>query len=306
MRKNIFILLSILVLCVLILAGINLSKKIKKASKPKVIFDKDKVDSFVIDSKQGNFTFVKESGEWSIEALDKDDGIVKKYRGDQGTINSFIEKTSRLELLDIVTENKDRFAEFEVNEASGTRVKLYKGKKLLASFIMGKYWQIDYQKSYFRFPDKNQVWTAKGLEPWLFTRDKTSWRDKAVMKIPKERITQIEIKYPEKPKDNVLLSRVSDYWLIGGTDKKANAEKVNNMVNMLTDLSTDDFAGKDKNFVKTMLEINIKTDSSTENLIFSDKITSQYPFKRNHSEPTYLMYEFRFTSLKLTKSDLLK
>ena len=79
---------------------------------------------------------------------------------------------------DLVTEQKAKHAEFEVDDKSGIHlVAKAKGGKVLADVIVGK---STGPGTMVRPTGKDEVWQATGISRYMFDKSPADWRDKSI------------------------------------------------------------------------------------------------------------------------------
>ncbi len=101
------------------------------------------------------------------------------YLAEESQVKSLISGLKDVQIEDEISDRADRASDYEVNAESGTRVDFLdaKGTKL-AEGIFGKQ-APDYSHIYFRYPDKPNVYLARGLfRGELGQPDPDSWRKK--------------------------------------------------------------------------------------------------------------------------------
>ncbi|MFN3966617.1 MAG: DUF4340 domain-containing protein [Endomicrobiia bacterium] len=177
MRKNVFILSGILVFFILIFGIIKLVQYFKKPAQPRIEIFPEKITEFTISSEKGTYRFKKEFDMWKIN----------NYRCDKKLVEDFFEKVKNLKLTDIISENKDKWHEFEVDESSGIKVQLPN-----VTFLIGKIGHT-WNQSYFRFADRNEIWLSKGLERYFIDKSLNDWRDPTILSLDRTESSEIEI-----------------------------------------------------------------------------------------------------------------
>jgi hypothetical protein len=101
------------------------------------------------------------------------------YPADDGNAKSAFEQVEKLELGDLVTENKARQAEFEVDDAKGIHVvaKNDKSGKILADLLVGR---VVGSGTMARLVGKDEVWQAGGGVRAAFDHSTPDWRDRSI------------------------------------------------------------------------------------------------------------------------------
>ena len=98
------------------------------------------------------------------------------YPADEATVKAAFEGLGKLRLADIVTDNKAKQAEFEVDD-KGVHVVAKKGDKVAADFIVGK---AVGSGTMVRPSGKDDIWQAMGINRYIFDKGVVDWRDKSI------------------------------------------------------------------------------------------------------------------------------
>jgi hypothetical protein len=171
------------------------------------------------------------------------------YPADEAAAKLAFDALAGLELTDLVTENKAKQAEFEVDEAKAIHVvaKSEKGGgKVLADLLVGK--NVG-SGTMVRLAGKDEVWKAgAGLRPAV-DKGPADWRDKSVITFPVADAEILTVKAKDGTvaiaKKNGKTASNEDKWdLVSSTPK---IEKVDNsvptgIVNALAAFKANDFA----------------------------------------------------------------
>jgi hypothetical protein len=112
------------------------------------------------------------------------------YPADENVAKQAFEAVEKLDFGDLVTEQKTKHAEFEV-EDNGLKVAIKKGDKVLAEVLVGKAMG---GNTLVRVPGKDDVWQGLGSFRYNFDRDATNWRDKTITKVAQGDVEKIELK----------------------------------------------------------------------------------------------------------------
>ena len=98
------------------------------------------------------------------------------YPADEATAKAAFEGLGKLRLADIVTDNKAKQAEFEVDD-KGVHVVAKKGDKAVADFVVGK---AVGSGTMVRPSGKDEIWQASGVNRYIFDKGVVDWRDKSI------------------------------------------------------------------------------------------------------------------------------
>ena len=100
------------------------------------------------------------------------------YAADEPVAKAAFEGLGKMDVSDLVTEQKAKHAEFEVDDKSGIHlVAKAKGGKVLADLIVGK---STGPGTMVRPTGKDEVWQATGISRYMFDKSPADWRDKSI------------------------------------------------------------------------------------------------------------------------------
>ena len=154
-------------------------------------------------TKDGKTTVIKKEGD-KYEVTQP-----VKYPADENVAKQAFEAIEKLEFGNLVTEQKAKHAEFEVDDAKGVKVAIKKGDQSVGELIVGK---TTGANTLVRVAGKDQVWQALGSIRYNFDRDTANWRDKTIVKFTQADAEKIEIKSPAG--DISLKKGSGDQWVV--------------------------------------------------------------------------------------------
>jgi hypothetical protein len=146
--------------------------------------------------KSGDFDTI-EVTKAKVTSVIKKDGAKYKvmtptpYPAEENAAKQAFEALEKLEFTDIVTDQKSKHTEFEVDDNTGLRVAAKKGDKLLADMIVGKNTG---SGTMVRVPGKDEVWQANGSIKFSFDKAAADWRDKSLTTFTQGDAEKIEVK----------------------------------------------------------------------------------------------------------------
>jgi len=113
------------------------------------------------------------------------------YAGDEAAGKAAFEGVKKMDVSDLVTEKKEKQAEFEVDDKSGIHLVVKsKDGKVLADLIVGK---STGPGTMVRPAGKNEVWQATGISRYMFDKNAGDWRDKSLTTFTQNDAEQIEV-----------------------------------------------------------------------------------------------------------------
>jgi hypothetical protein len=197
--------------------------------------DKSRINKVTITSK--GKTVVLQRGpkqSWRLTAP-------VSYEADKSAAEAMLEKLARLEFGDMVTEQRSRHSEHEVDDKTGVHVAVTYGAKTVADFYLGKV--ID-SFTMFRIKDKDQVYQAVGSLRYAFDREVKSWRNRTIINLKPEEARELRVTTSD---GTIVFSRPDGKaaWSIKSAPIKIDqldTSIVNNLVSTFQSLTAFDFA----------------------------------------------------------------
>jgi hypothetical protein len=177
--------------------------------------------------------FEKKEDGWQVRAGTS----TVSYPVEATKIESLLGSLSNVQVEDAISDRAERAADFEVTDASGTRVTAIDKKgKPWADALFGKQ-APNFTNVYFRYPDQPTVYLARGLvRGELGTVKLEEWRQKDLVDIAETDMQQITLTTKGQTID---LVRSSETWTANG--KNVNLAPVYGLIGTLAHLQADDF-----------------------------------------------------------------
>lgn len=176
-------------------------------------------------------------------------GGFKDFYVDATTANSLIEslRDAIIAETELVSRNKDKKADFQTDEASGSRVKLFQGEKVLADFVVGKMTS-DYSGSYISPFESDKTFSVNVN---LNSVSRPDWRDNKIFASNKEQINKIRFQYPTR---EFTVEKSTDNKWAGSLPYKFEVaeEKISKILDIMSNLSAAQIP--DQDFSKSGLE----------------------------------------------------
>jgi hypothetical protein len=154
------------------------------------------VDTLVV-TKDGKATTIKREGD-AFKIVDP-----VAYPADKDSGKDAFEAIEKLEFGSLVTNQKSRHKDFEVDD-SAVRVAAKKGDKVVADLRVGK---VSNNMTLVRVEGKDEVWQAQGSLKYKFDRDTSGWRDKSITTFEEANVTGLEVKASDGSR--IVLARVT-------------------------------------------------------------------------------------------------
>ncbi|MBN2172915.1 MAG: DUF4340 domain-containing protein [Bacteroidales bacterium] len=218
-----------LIILLVILLGIYLISKYTERGdrtfkSELVAVDTSKVTKIVISPKlsgEGNeVVFTKTGIDWKLESAGK------FYKPDKEAVKNIFTELTKMKSKQVAATDESKWAEFEVTDSTGTRIRLYDGKKVLADLYVGKFNYVQSQEqnpyqqnrgsmsTYVRPAEDQEVYVVEGFLKMSIQANIDTYRDKNLFKANKDDITKISFNYPENK--NFALTKMDNKWFLNG------------------------------------------------------------------------------------------
>jgi len=209
-------------------------QRVGERPRPFASMPKGSVRQVTLTSKGVTVTLAKSAGGWRVsKPVD--------YAADPYAADATVEKLEKLEFGDLVTEQKSRHAEYEVDDKHGIHVVAEGGGKVLADFYLGKV--VD-DFTMLRPAAKDQVYQTVGALRFVFDRELKNWRRRTIIEFKQEDARKLEVQSGEA---RVVLARADEKapWKVESSTtpiEKLDEAAVSNLLSTLYALSAFDFA----------------------------------------------------------------
>ncbi len=232
MRKEITVLLTLLLVLVLIYIGRYVAQKGQKRSGFLLerITPTD-VAALTIIEGSDTVRLIQQDGTWRIQ-LDS----VRTGRVNTQMIERW-QKTLGETSYELASRNPEKFKTLEVTPDKAVEVIFYgPDRKVLADVLIGKLGP-DYNSSYIRVKDANVVYLASANLRSLFPRKTWAWRDRNMLSFDMKDVTGLRVYLSE---DSVIVSR-DTLWRVQGI-ASPDTLQIRSLLRVLSRLTAIDFA----------------------------------------------------------------
>lgn len=226
-------------LLVLFLASKLFNKRSDRSFEVEVVsIDTSKVDQIKLYPKADEgqeIIFTKQGANW--KATQNDLTVDVTRQGIQGLLANM----SNIPVDRAVTKTPEKWVDYEVDEATGSRVVAMEGNKTVGDFIVGRF-NFDQMTrsatSYIRRNGEDVVYAVEGFLGMSFNRGFDSFRDKSLIKTSKEDINQINISSPDY--GNHTITKNGNIWMMDNATP-LDSSKVATWINGITFASGSEF-----------------------------------------------------------------
>ncbi len=334
--KNLFVLATILVVVIGIIVIANQLGNKKPSEQSLVFLPQFTIsactDMVVVEGKdtaklarRGGRWFVVSSAASALSPLAQPGGPASQtsaasaasaddYPADSSAVQVALEKLKNLKKDDLISQNRQKQAELEVDSAKGIYVEVFNDKaKSMGAVYIGKSGS-NWDSHFIREKGSDDVYLSSGSVRFSFFGDKKRWKDKTITKFDKSFVKSLQIakkdsaaielvKIAPNPKD----SSVKEGWEITKPEKvKAKKDKVEEMINtfsnfMAADFETDKSITADSmGFTKPSLVLSatLQNGESKTIIIGKKKGTSSQYWAKNpeNTKAMFLIDEYKFNN----------
>lgn len=269
-------------------------------SKSLYSFIPTEIDKLEIVNNNIPMIFTKDEGNWRVS---QNNNI---YKADSHTVENIINELAEMNIQRLVSKDKAKFHENEIDDTTGTRVTLYKKNKTLADLYVGRF---SYRQTgqggiqlstMVRRADQTDVYSIEGALSMSVKRDLNNFRDKTIINTTSGNIKNIEFTYPGD--SSFTLTNKNDIWYIN--NDTAETGKVQNYLNEIKNLKAGDFTNTDNG--KTTYTMTATLDGGKLITVKASKQGDRYNFVSSQNESTLTDQEHTFKRLFISKTKLIK
>ena len=208
----------------------------KMADKPEVRSFRDvlvAVDTALVDKiiltkgTENRVELQKQSGKWTVSSNGK------SFDATTAAVNGVLSGLVNIKPQQLISKSKEKWPEYELDEATGKKVEVYAGGKLLDSFYAGRFnfnQNTRSAKTYFRKAAEDDVYSVDGLLSMTFDKKVDDFRNKKLFQgISKESVKGIAL---ESKTGNQQINFTNGQWL-DQTSTPLDSSKVENYISRL-------------------------------------------------------------------------
>jgi len=214
----------------------------------KVQIDTAAVSRIEVERAGGQLVLLRDQGAWSVQTP----AGPRPAETDQ--IVSALSTLNSIETSNLVSHNPDKQAEFQVDEAGGTRVKVFgSGQSLLADLVIGRIGGFDQRRMYsqqsfnpqdfytfMRRADSPDVYKVQGFFGAMLGTESEQWRDHTLMVFDPSQARRVELVFPDTRA--VLESDTSGtVWQIEGGAAAPDSTVLRQMIATLSSMRASTF-----------------------------------------------------------------
>jgi hypothetical protein len=241
-RKTLLALAAFAGLAIIAFVALRQPEKGERAAdKPRPIakITPGEVETLEVTKGGATTTLKKEGNKYKVVAPVAD-------AADEPAAKAAFEAIEKLDLTGLVTDQKAKQAEFEVDDAKGVRV-VAKSKgagKVLADIVVGKAMG---SGTMVRPSGKDEVWQSAGSIRYTFDKGPADWRDKSITTFTVADAEKIDIK--AKDGAAISLKKNGDKWDVASSSTKIDkldSTIPTGIVSALSSFKTNEFVDSPK------------------------------------------------------------
>lgn len=286
MRTSTYVLAIIFVVllaAVLITGQCNKQKEKPELPENYLKADSANVTKIISDHKDGTVTLEKKGNKWYITDP-------MNYPANPENIDKMLSEIENFELVSLISTNKEKQSVFEVDEEKGVLIEFYNDEQLLDKIILGKMSPAG-GVTFVRKPDSDEVYQAEGTIKYVFSKRVRDWRDKDILNIEQESISQIDYNYDDEAFSIVNADTV---WILDDGNRQASVakEKVNKFLPSLSKLKASDFIDDPDTEMLSKFDdpyamVSVyQYNSPTPHILYFIEHETRYAIKRNQETET--------------------
>lgn len=259
-------------------------------------FQPDLITRVTLDRKSQHVEMALENESWIVASEEN-------KPGDKKSINEIIQKVKNLKQHDIISQNPDKQSVFEVDNASGLCVKLYKDNdEKPTSFYIGKNGPY-FNSTYLRATDSNDVILMGENLRAMYTPWSGKWIDRTIFDFDGSTLKKFSI---EQENQTIAFEKdETGKWIgVQPYDFTPKIEDLDRMILAFSSLKANDFAKTeelDNSGLENPIVIITATDSTNNNRILkigSQDKKNQYFAKSNEKPHTFMLAGYRLAMFK--------
>lgn len=222
-----------------ILGGLVLFSKLYTSRREESTFsgdfvqiDSGTVETILIYPKIENgkeIRITKNGSKWELQ----NDKI--KTAADTNLVQSLLSQFADMKSMSLAGQDKSSWHELQVDDSSGTRIKLITAGKKSYEMVVGKFGYNPTSRnglSYIRHADEESVYAVEGFLSFGVNQGFNSWRNKTFIQGNSSNWSTLTFNYPAD--SSFQLSKVNNQWMVNGepADSAATAAYLNGLANM--------------------------------------------------------------------------
>jgi hypothetical protein len=188
--------------------------------------DVDAIDSIVVQRAEDNIRLIRRASDWAVNG----------FRADSAGVAQLLALLEEEPAAQLAGQSASSHGRFEIDEASGRRLRAYAGGTVAVDLMVGKRGR-DFQNVYVRHPDQDEVYILQSRLATYVDRRLEDWRNKVVARVIADSVSSIEI---HRAEGQYSATREADsVWTVGADT--ADLAQVKRVLDQFQNLSASGF-----------------------------------------------------------------
>lgn len=188
--RPIYLLSGLVVIQLIIYSVLQINPHRVKEPKPVLSIDTSQVNFVKIRNSYGEVVLKRIGGQWRVDQP-------HEFPANQSYIKTLLEKMASLRWESFITRDKGAYNKYELGDTSAIYVEIGKEGGIIDKFWCGKP-SDTYTHTYIRREGSPEVWLVSGTPRTNLQRKPKDWRDKTALTLDRNRISRIQLQYPDK------------------------------------------------------------------------------------------------------------
>ena len=196
-----------------------------------VVFDVSDVSRLEITTYEDTVLLQKEKDRWTL-LLNGENKNTK-----EGVVETVLNTLKAVEPSRLASRKEEKWKEYGV-DTTGTRVKVFDGKKILSDLILGRFGVEEGQRDYHTFVrlfNDTDVYVASNFMKMTVYQNPNDYRDSRVLKINKDSLTSIAFEYGNESFELIKNTQ----WEI--ENQSVDSSQVADYLQAIRNLTSNDF-----------------------------------------------------------------
>jgi len=272
--KTLIILFSVLLLIVVAFLLYD-SQHGERSFRSEIIsIDTSKVTSINIYPKQNNHKLVKifkDGNYWKVNLDNNKTADVPHQK-----VENIFRELLNIKPLSVAALGKNKWKEFQVDDTSGTKIKIFENGNNTLDLTIGKF-AFQRPKSiftYVRVGDDENVYKINGMPGFTLNQDVNYFRDGRIVNDNFSNWSKLNFTYPAD--SSFVLEKKNKNWM--ADNRVVDSAEVSNYLRTLSNLANQNFIDNfDKsNFKKALYTLTINSSSKGGITIAAYKVNNEY------------------------------
>jgi len=205
-NKTLLLILAVLVVLFVFFQFYHKARTEKTIKTDLVVVDTARVSKILLypmSEKHAEILFQKEGSIWKVSM-----GKIS-CNADVNAMQGLLGQLMNIKTQRLASKSKAKWSEYQLSDTTGTRIKVYEGKKLVTDLILGKF---TYQQSrnqysmyggggvsgttYVRLAGEEEIYAIDGFVVFSFNQEFKNWRNQLLIRLNKQEVTRLSFKYP--------------------------------------------------------------------------------------------------------------